>query len=176
MSIKKKGSLIGQNDPNFHQPARVSTWIWTSLTSQHLSALLPMPQVAALHWILWRCRVHFWWQDLEGQFLRFCRCFCCICLELIFEKWKILLEFAISAIFHQIQDISQEISETVIQSQRWRRVLEGNGPWECQNFKRPRLAFRWALHFYRARGKRSKQRISSSLPISTRMNSGSSYF
>lgn len=77
--------------------------------------------------------IHFWWQDLEGQFFEdFLVDFGCICLELIFFQWKIVLEFAKRFCwnFHQIQDISQEISETVIQSQKWRRVFRGKWPLE----------------------------------------------
>ena len=86
-------------------------------------------------------KTHFWWQDLEGRyFLRiFLVDFCCIwCLELIFFQWKIVLEFAKRFCwnFRQIQDISQEISETVIQFPKHdAEFLEGNGHWRCQKLQ-----------------------------------------
>lgn len=93
-----------------------------------------MPQVAALLWIRWRCKTAILddrtWKD------NFLKIFWLILLYLMsgadFFQWKIVLEFAKRFCwnFHQIQDISQEISETVIQSQKWRRVFRGKWPLE----------------------------------------------
>lgn len=120
--------------------------------------------------------IHFWWQDLEGQFFEdFLVDFGCICLELIFFNerlcWNLQRDFV--GIFIKFRTFHKRFQKLSSNPKNDAEFLEGNGHWRCQNaknFKRPRLAFRWALHFYRARGRpRSKQRISSFLPISTRM-------
>lgn len=109
-------------------------------------------------------------------FWRFFGWFCCIwCLELIFFNerlcWNLQRDFV--GIFIKFRTFHKRFQKLSSNPKNDAEFLEGNGHWRCQNaknFKRPRLAFRWALHFYRARGRpRSKQRISSFLPISTRM-------